>query len=96
MRFGADSYRDVVGSSLRQGPVSPFSIGLRDNLDIDYLLRQRPSFGGWTPFGMLAALRRWIEIEITRWCNGNTRVFGTRIPGSSPGRVDVGILDCIL
>ena len=55
--------------------------GLRDNLDTDYLLRHRRMF---------AALRRWIEIEITRWCNGNTRVFGTRIPGSSPGRVGVG------
>ena len=80
MFFGADSYRDLVGSSLRQGPVSPFSSGLRDNLDTDYLLRPRR---------ILAALWWWIEIEITRWCNGNTRVFGTRIPGSSPGRVGV-------
>ena len=61
--------------------------GLRDNLDTDYLLRQRRVF---------AALRRWIEIEITRWCNGNTRVFGTRIPGSSPGRVVCQIVYCIL
>ena len=59
--------------------------GLRDNLDTDYLLRQRRMF---------AALRRWIEIEITRWCNGNTRVFGTRIPGSNPGRVVCQIVDC--
>ena len=44
--FGADSYRDVVGSSLRQGPVGPFSSGLRDNLDTDYLLRRRASLGG--------------------------------------------------
>src|SRR5262245_57902352 len=24
---------------------------------------------------------------VTRWCNGNTRDFGSLIPGSSPGRV---------
>ena len=71
------------------------SSGLRDNLDIDYLLRQRRMFA--SVFAVLRrnmSLRRWIEIEITRWCNGNTRVFGTRIPGSSPGRV--GFFDCRL
>ena len=29
----------------------------------------------------------WPQKRTTRWCNGNTRDFGSLVPGSSPGRV---------
>lgn len=43
--------------------------------------------------GMIAGIRvRHIPLNL-RWCNGNTRVFGTLVLGSSPSRRTIPILD---
>ena len=77
---GAGSYRGLAGSSLRQGPVSPLHDGLRD--------KRKTSVNIYAWIAVEYSANMAAGIDTTRWCNGNTRVFGTRIPGSSPGRVD--------
>ena len=47
---------------------------------------QRPSGSGWRQPGLPMGWKTW-GLVITRWCNGNTRDFGSLVPGSSPGRV---------